>query len=311
MDYDVFVEELEEEGNDYLSEMKAELKLLSAENEKARNKFAIAVLISLIPISICIYYAFVSGQRHILYALFPIAMILGFLKLEDTEIDENVKEKLMSRLCKKVGFKYNFKPADEVIIPYRGLSIVPGFDYINLEDGISGEIRGINFNLIEADLEVYDKIKSLSNRRSVFKGILADFDYHRSFSGATLVTINENVVSNALSNILKVGEKVTLEDPEFEKKYKVFSTDQIQARYLLTPKFMQRMLDFSKRLGNNNLQLAFHDGKIFISLERVRNYFEGGNLQYHNPDYIRKNITDLTIVYYLIDQLNLTQETKI
>ena len=54
------------------------------------------------------------------------------------------------------------------------------------------------------------------------------------------------------------GEKIRLEDPEFQKQFEVYCDDQITARYVLTPAFMQRLKKLNER----------HKGQVYIAINK-------------------------------------------
>ena len=97
----------------------------------------------------------------------------------------------------------------------------------------------------------------------------------------------------------------------FESEFEVYSTDQVEARYLLTPRFMERVLEFSKLSNVNQVQLAFKDGAIYMAIKRSGNAFEGGNYNLNDPELITQNIKDIAQIFDMVTELNLTQDTKV
>lgn len=69
---------------------------------------------------------------------------------------------------------------------------------------------------------------------------------------------DENLPSN--------WERVSLEDPKFIHAFDVFAVDQIEARYLLTPSDMERILHLRQELGCP-LCLRFHAGALYLTIE--------------------------------------------
>jgi len=64
-----------------------------------------------------------------------------------------------------------------------------------------------------------------------------------------------------------------MDNPEFEKEFVVYSTDQIEARYILTPALMQKLLNY-KRKTKHPLYISFIEGKIYIAIEHNKDMFE-------------------------------------
>jgi hypothetical protein len=115
--------------------------------------------------------------------------------------------------------------------------ILEAFDTVKAEDEIVGTYRGLSVRIVELRLEAGSGDKT----RTVFDGLLVDLVLPRNLSGTTAIIPDAGKLGNLearwRSNTL---QRVRLEDPRFEARYEVYSTDQIEARALLTPAFMER-----------------------------------------------------------------------
>jgi hypothetical protein len=69
--------------------------------------------------------------------------------------------------------------------------------------------------------------------------------------------------------------RVRLENPDFEAVFEVYSTDQVEARYLLTPRVMERVMALAKRFGSE-VRLAFARGQFYLVIEGESPYFTEG-----------------------------------
>ncbi|MBP3687378.1 MAG: DUF3137 domain-containing protein [Alphaproteobacteria bacterium] len=69
-------------------------------------------------------------------------------------------------------------------------------------------------------------------------------------------------------------QEVLLEDVVFSKKWKVMGTDQVEARYVLTPALMERLLKVKKCFHGNKLDFAFYDNKLLIAVSTNKDMFE-------------------------------------
>lgn len=65
---------------------------------------------------------------------------------------------------------------------------------------------------------------------------------------------------------------VKLEDAKFEKHFSVYSSDQVEARYLLSPSLMEKIVAF--RLKNGIFWMSFFQGNIYLALPIKKNLFE-------------------------------------
>ena len=81
------------------------------------------------------------------------------------------------------------------------------------------------------------------------------------------------ILRNSLFKLSSSGSRVKLENPDFEKTFDVYSTDQIEARYLLSPSMMERLLALDREF-NRNITISFRDSNILIAIPESRNHFE-------------------------------------
>ena len=110
----------------------------------------------------------------------------------------------------------------------------------------------------------------------------------------------------------KIALKHTeLEDVDFEKKYNVKTTDEIEARYLLTPSFMERLKNIQIAFRTNNIKCAFSNDSIILAIATNKNIFEIGNLltQLDNAQTLDIFFQELTSLLILIEYFKLNEHT--
>ncbi len=262
---------------------------------------------------IVVFLALSQGVTDLVqFAGFGGLFVCGLLYYRVVAVRKEAKAELMPALCKRIGLSYSLHPPGHAITPFNRLSIIPSYDKKKLEDQITGKAGGIDFDALEAELirETEDS-KGRKSSTTVFRGFLVQFDFHKNFNGETVITKDHTFIGNFFTGFGKSGDRVKLEDPDFEDEFEVHSTDQVEARYLLTPTFMERLLGFSRRPGVKRLQLAFKDGSIYMAIKRSKNAFEGGSFNLNDPKLIEENIQDIGLIFDMVTELNLTPETKV
>lgn len=209
----------------------------------------------------------------------------------------------LSTLRKEIKAGLNTRLADLFDLQYRReLGRAPRFDAFvdhglaprgdrrRFEDHFSGEAHGAVFELYEAHVEQRRRSKRRTYYVTVFRGVLIRIAFPRTIEGVTLVTRDKGVF-NAFESWAKKTfsgkrlERVGLVDPTFEKAFEVYGTDQVMARYLLTPSFMERLLRLEDRLDGKNVRCVFDEalsdgegrGELLIVAE-TGNQFEPGSL---------------------------------
>ena len=132
-----------------------------------------------------------------------------------------------------------------------------GKDYF---EGTHGQ-TSLHFSLVHAeeryettttdtDSDGHTTTQTEEHWRDIFKGLFFAADFNKHFNGSTLVRAGKAGIFSGL-----FGNLVKLEDPRFSQHFKVYSSDQVEARYLLTPRMMERLLYLKGMLGS--VELSF------------------------------------------------------
>ena len=145
------------------------------------------------------------------------------------------------------------------------------------EDEICGRRNAVTYSILEAKATRTEG--SGKNRRTVtiFKGVIVRLDFNKYFQGHTVVVPNSEsqILGGLFGESSSRGRKelCRMENVEFEDAYSVYSTDQQEARYILTPKLMELVMRARLRL-NSGLRMSFHDNSVFVTLPDRGDRFE-------------------------------------
>ena len=101
-----------------------------------------------------------------------------------------------------------------------------------------------------------------------------------------------------------------LEDPKFAKRFNVYSSDQVEARYLVTSSFMERFQNLNTVFGAKKAKCSFYDDKIMFAISTNKNLFEVGSIwrSLEDPKSINQLFDELYAVYQMIDYFKLDQK---
>ncbi len=104
-------------------------------------------------------------------------------------------------------------------------------------------------------------------------------------------------------------DKVILEDPLFNKRFNVYSSDQITARYLVTPAFMQRFYNLKTAFGAKKAKCSFYDDTLMIAIQTKKDLFEICSLfkSLEDPSSIREFYRELDSIYKMIEYFKLDE----
>ncbi|MBK9456075.1 MAG: DUF3137 domain-containing protein [Bacteroidetes bacterium] len=106
---------------------------------------------------------------------------------------------------------------------------------------------------------------------------MADFNKHFNGNTYVLSDFGERFLGGfgKMLQGLSIGrpDVVRLEDVEFEKQFVVYSSDEVEARYILSTSFMEQIMAFKKKT-NANIQLSFVGNNINVAIPMKENMFE-------------------------------------
>jgi len=173
--------------------------------------------------------------------------------------------------------------------------------YWGLDDVFTGKYKGVEISIMEIALNWN------SNRdRNMFDGIIIELAMNKSFSGHTIVNSASFTHKSPSANL----KKTKLEDVEFNKKYDVFTDDEVEARYILTPKFMEKIKDIKFAFNAKKIRCAFCMDKFFIAIPTKKDMFSICNLFKPVADFkqFRQLCEQFVSILSLIDHFELDKK---
>jgi hypothetical protein len=194
-----------------------------------------------------------------------------------------VLKQLLAAACPSLEY------APDACIPeslYRSSGLFrTSYDRYQGDDHVSGRIGSTDICFSELHTEYKTETKDSEGRKSthwhtIFCGIFFVADFHKHFAGATFVLPDtaQGLLGPWLGQGLQAltsshGEIVKLEDPRFEQAFVTYSSDQQEARYILSPSLMERMLELRDRFDVST-HFSFIDGRVHVALETGGSHFE-------------------------------------
>ena len=143
-----------------------------------------------------------------------------------------------------------------------------------------------------------------------FKGLILKFRCNKTASGRTIVI--ENHEENLFMKIFQNNnyEKVELEDIEFNKKFSVYSTDQVEARYMLTSAMMERLLNLKQTFKSKYIRASFVGDELVLAIQSDKDLFRlAGFWTETNSKVYQTMFLELISILKITDALNLQSNT--
>jgi hypothetical protein len=196
---------------------------------------------------------------------------------------DEFKSKVISPLIKEIDNNLNYFPKMHIPETYfnRSRFFISTPDRVNGNDLIKGKIDGIPIQLSDFHAEKKHKdTKGRTTWSTMFQGLFIISEFNKNFKGQTVVlpdsaqkTFGDFIGNWLQANNFGRNDLVKMDDPAFEKEFVVYSSDQIEARYILTHTLMQRLLNYKKR-SKHPLYVSFIGGNIYMAIEYNKDLFE-------------------------------------
>lgn len=209
------------------------------------------------------------------------------------------------------SFHYQYKKT--IFVDVAKTRLLDAYDMREGDDYFEGAYKNVPIKVSEEKFTqrklVYRNNKPHYETVEVFHGILILLDMNKNFSGQTVVLQDKGFfnVFSKISHNLKGLSNVKLEDSVFEKEFEVFASDQIEARYLLTTAFMERMLKLRAAYHADKIEFSFFNNQLFIALETNRDMFEATSLfkTCLNKKLVEEAYLQIVSIFAIIDILSL------
>jgi hypothetical protein len=183
-----------------------------------------------------------------------------------------------------VQYSHEVEPGAEFEGAKR-FGLVPKHDRAEFEDRWYGALEGHAFNLYEAHLE--ERRGGGKNERweTVFRGVIIQMAFGRPFRSTTLLQRAAAHrkwfgLGGAKDSITINGHQLDFVDqvhPAFAEVFGLFSDDQVEARVLVHPSYVEHLLKLERAFGAKELRALFIAGQVIIAVEG-RNLFESGTM---------------------------------
>lgn len=159
----------------------------------------------------------------------------------------------------------------------QSTKIIPNHDRYKSEDYFEGTHKGAQIKFSEIHLEQRRRSNKRTYYVTVFKGMAIMIDLPKpKFYGHTILTADSALEWFKEKSIGL--QRADLVDPEFEKKYSVYTNDQVEARYLIHPAMIERIVQIQHAHVSGRLSASYKDKRILILIETKKNLFEPADI---------------------------------
>ena len=154
-------------------------------------------------------------------------------------------------------------------------------DRLSGNDHVKGKINDIKIEF--SDIHAEKKHKDSKGRTTwstIFRGLFIVAEFNKHFAGKTLVlpdtaqsTFGDLIGGWLQANNFSQDELVRMDNTKFEKAFVVYSTNQIEARYILSHTIMEKLLTFKKK-SQQDIYISFVGEDIHMAIYYNKDMFE-------------------------------------
>lgn len=334
---------MEEKFNEFYENYKDKLDDIylkfNQSKSKIEKRFVIAMIAFLVIFILASYRLKLLVDSSYLFIILGcivivVSVFIGiFLRLrrEMYKLNKNIIEDIV---------RYISSDETSIYEPDKRISInnIKEMELFNLENlkynGKNAIVTNYNNNYMNfADMEIYyykDKLKEetyYDSKGNPYTKKTIEKIKKTLFSGCYIsATLNKNIaehiylIPNNFSDLIingaikdyitYSGEEIELENLEFSKKYKVYSDDEIQARYILSLSLMEKINNIDD-IFEGKKYIVFKEGRRFViclegfKIEDLRKtllpFRKTSSKVQENLRYIFKNLYKLFAIYDVLD----------
>ncbi|HEX3007288.1 MAG TPA: DUF3137 domain-containing protein, partial [Bacteroidales bacterium] len=175
---------------------------------------------------------------------------------------------------------------------------------------IAGTVEGVDgedymrFRIGETAIHFCETMAySHSQNTPIFTGVFLSAQFNKSFTSQTVVLPRK--LRNKRRFLFSDLKKVELEDPEFRNSFLVYSTDQVESRYILSTSMMTRLLDYRNKTGKD-ISFSFTGNLLHCAIPSYVNLFEPALFNsFLETGYLQKSLDALRLYTGIVEDLNL------
>lgn len=189
-------------------------------------------------------------------------------------------------------------------------------DRYSTEDFVSGKAGNTDFYFAEVNAEYKTVTTDNKGRRTetwheILKGIIFTADFNKNFQGVTVIRPKDigsrlgSWIAKAVPIFSSHNQLVELENLEFDKTFITHSTDQVEARYILTPAMMDKLCQLNSK-SNYTISLSFIGTRVYIAFPLREDYFEPPLFKsILSPSFLERDVNLVRFMYDIIKELDL------
>lgn len=304
-------------GFDKLYHKKIYQELLRYNEKFKKNSYSVGtVLLVLIAVSAVILFYVLMGYIAAIVIACLFAVVFLVMHSTGTMHEffdlEKVNSIFIKDLCDCYGFSYSSVLNFDLYNEFDVKGMIPNIEIINRTHMLTGEIDGVSISVLHIEGKRKNtEINQYAPSHVKCEVLLIRTPLTKNTHGKTIVSLKNSSIYKFFKISHQNCDYVELEDPDFAKNFIVMSSDQVEARYILTPGTMKRIVQFSDIRTVGDFKLAYVDGNLYVTLLEFNGFFNGSCYEITSEFFIKYYIHNVNTIFTIIESLEPVPKTKI
>ena len=304
----------------YNDQLKPKLSKLEKDRHAIQKKLIIAALLAVPFFMIPVFVRNQVGVWALMVTSFLVIMIiLAKALMGYYTYRHQFKEIVVKELVGLINPEFKYDPYDHInVFEFNKAKVFAKGERAIGDDLVKGRIDKTKFEFSEIKVGIGPQNGQQSKQSYFFRGLFFYADFNKKLNGETFVSPDKaerflGKMGQSLQAKSSKGELVKLENSVFEKMFVVHSSDQTEARYILTPKMMEAMVNIREK-HPLDFHFSFVDQRVNCAIKFNKNLFEpviwGKGLQLKDVEYFY-NLLELIQTIIIEMNLNLRIWSKL
>jgi hypothetical protein len=299
----------------YIQNLKSKFSIIEKKRKESVRLFLLVIL-SFTLLLLMMFQRFIHSYFALSFVIIPVIMIgaLSF-HLIFKKYRKTYKEKIIPLIFNQIFDHFDYWP-NKYLAESDYISTLLYQEKFNQyigDDLVVGTFNGQDIQMSELTVkQVTNHGKNKKSEKIVFRGIMIILKMRTPYHSETI--IGPDIAERAFGFLGKMlqfknrcnHEVVRLESIDFEKTFVVHSSDQIDARKILTPHVQERLLALTQK-SKIKFSLSLLPNQISIAFPKFQNQFEP---PYFSSNEGSKSVREIVELFLFLEELLLELDFK-
>lgn len=287
------------------NELQPSIKLLNCKRLRLFLLNTILVIIfSLLYLKVAFYVrdAFDLNSRAIRYLAVPlIYLFYTYFRKKKKTFSEIYSDFVIKNVL--LNYYPNWKLNKDILIDSSFIldtDLVKKGEYFDISNNVNGNIDNVYFDFYE--LKILERqILSARLPKMLFHGYFFIFNNNKKVESPLYV--RPKLFYDFGKQLFQV-DSIELDSSEFNRRFSIYSNEPVEARYILTPAMMARILDFEKKY-KHKISLLFRKDKLYIAFKGDNNFLEPALWKKITTNTIIMQVEIFELIAEIVKELNI------